>query len=68
MGDSLHALMEDVLAIIVRLDVEGDDIGHHIGEHEETGRLLDLLFPNVDDVEDGSQDLIHALHVVDEGV
>lgn len=68
MDDVLHARMEDILTIIIGPDVEGDDISHHIGEHEEAGCLLDGLLSIIDNVEDRSQDFIHTLHVFHEGV
>lgn len=59
--------MEDIRTIIVGFNVEGDDIGHHIREHEETRCLLEGLLTIIDDVENRSQDFIHALYVLDEG-
>lgn len=56
--------MNAVLSFIECFDVELDEIGHDVIEHEEAGSLIDhLLLAVVDQIEDGSQYFIHTLHV-----
>lgn len=62
--------MNAVLAFVEVLDVEFDDVADGVVEHEEAGGLLDGSgwSGDVDQVEDGRQDLVHPLHVLDAGV
>lgn len=47
-----------------------DDIADGIVEHKEAGGLFDGVagFVNVDEIEDGRKNLVHALDVLDAGV
>lgn len=58
------------MAFIEIFDVEFNDIADSAVEHEEAGGLLDEIggLVGVDDVEDGCEEFIHTLHVLDAGV
>lgn len=51
--------------------VQFEDVAHDVVEHEEAGGFLDGWFAGVrkvDQIEDGGQYFVHALHVLDFGV
>ena len=43
-------------------DVHLNDITHNVVEHEKTGSFLDVSL--ADEIEDRSDDFIHALHIL----
>lgn len=68
--DFVQLAIDPILALIEILDVQFQDIADGVVEHIEAGGLLDLVgwLADIDQVEDGGEDLVHALHVLDPGV
>ena len=57
--------MDPVLPFVEVLDVQLKEVAHDVVEHEEAGCLLDFaLVLVVQEVENGSDDFVHALHVL----
>lgn len=65
--DLVQLAVYAVLALVEVLDVEFEDVADGVVEHEEAAGLLDCGggLGDVDEVEDGGEDFVHALHVLD---